>query len=71
MCSAGSFASPSTPDGAKPQLGSAGLSLDVPTRRLRLTSVQQDVGGIRDDGPDYKVIAAAPERARRHAQSVR
>jgi hypothetical protein len=57
----GSFASPSTPEGTPPQLGAAGLSIDAPIKRLRLTSVQQDVGGVRDDGPDYKVIAADPE----------
>lgn len=60
----GSFSSPSTPTGAKPQLGSIGLKLDHRTRKLRLTSVQQEVGGLRDDGPDYKVIAAESRRRR-------
>lgn len=57
----GSFSSPSAPGGEPPQLGAVGLSIDVPVKHLRLTSVQQDVGGTRDDGPDYKVIAADPE----------
>jgi hypothetical protein len=61
----GSFASPSTPGGTPPQLGSAGLSLNTKVTRLRLTSVQEAAGGIVDDGPDYKVIAAAPSRPRR------
>jgi hypothetical protein len=61
----GSFASPSTPTGAPPQLGSAGLSLSTKVTRLRLTSVQEAPGGIIDDGPDYKVIAAEPARSRR------
>jgi hypothetical protein len=54
----GSFASPSAPGNAPPQLGSAGLALDGITQRIRLTSVQGPVGGVRDDGPDYKVIGA-------------
>lgn len=54
----GSFASPSTPGGTQPQLGAAGLALDGVTQRVRLTSVQEVVGGVRDDGPDYKVIGA-------------
>jgi hypothetical protein len=54
----GSFASPSTPGGAYPLLGSVGLRLDGVARRFRLTSVQEEVGGTRDDGPDYKVIGA-------------
>jgi hypothetical protein len=54
----GSFASPSTPEGAYPQLGSAGLALDGFAQRFRFTSVQQAEGGLRDDGPDYKVIGA-------------
>lgn len=58
----GSFASPSTPEGVQPQLGSVGLALRASAQRLRLTSVQEEEGGIRDDGPDYKVIAARPER---------
>jgi hypothetical protein len=61
----GSFASPSTPGGAPPLLGSAGLSLNTKVTRLRLTSIQEAAGGIVDDGPDYKVIAAAPSRPRR------
>ncbi len=56
----GSFASPSTPGGTKPLLGAIGLSLPFHVSRLRLTSVQQEVGGLRDDGPDYKVLATAP-----------
>ncbi len=56
----GSFYGPSTPTGAKPQLGAAGLKLPFSVSKLRLTSVQEVVGGLRDDGPDYKVIAAAP-----------
>jgi 6-phosphogluconolactonase (cycloisomerase 2 family) len=60
----GSFSSPSTPTAAQPQLGSTGLKLDHRTRTLRLTSVQQEPGGLRDDGPDYKVIAAS-SRGRR------
>ncbi len=62
----GSFASPSTPDGVPPQLGSAGLSFGIPTRRLRLTSVQEGPGSTNDDGPDYKVIAAELEWPHRH-----
>ncbi|MFT3923353.1 MAG: hypothetical protein QM778_12535 [Myxococcales bacterium] len=54
----GSFASPSTPGGAFPQLGSAGLALDGAARRFRLTSVQRAPGGVRDDGPDYKLVGA-------------
>lgn len=54
----GSFASPSTPEGAYPQLGSAGLALDGFAQRFRLTSVQEAEGGVRDDGPDYKIIGA-------------
>jgi hypothetical protein len=54
----GSFASPSTPTGTPPQLGSVGLALDGTARRFRLTSVQQAEGGVRDDGPDYKLIGA-------------
>jgi hypothetical protein len=61
----GSFASPSTPDGAPPQLGSAGLALSTTVTRLRLTSIQEAPGGIIDDGPDYKVIAADSPRPRR------
>jgi hypothetical protein len=61
----GSFASPSTPGGTPPQLGAAGLSLSTKVTLLRLTSVQEAAGGIIDDGPDYKLIAAAPARARR------
>ena len=60
----GSFASPSTPGGTPPQLGSVGLALNTKVTRLRLTSVQEAEGGIVDDGPDYKVIAAAPARSR-------
>jgi len=60
----GSFYSPSTPEGAFPQLGSIGLSLEVPVKTLRLTSIQQAEGGQRDDGPDYKVIAE--RRTHRH-----
>lgn len=52
----GSFASPSTPTGTYPQLGSAGLSLDGFAQRFRFTSKQEPEGGVRDDGPDYKVI---------------
>jgi len=52
----GSFASPSTPEGAYPQLGSVGLALDGVAQRFRFTSVQEPEGGLRDDGPDYKVI---------------
>jgi hypothetical protein len=63
----GSFASPSTPGGTPPQLGSAGLSLSAKVTRLRLTSVQEAAGGTIDDGPDYKVIAAAPAPSRRHS----
>lgn len=54
----GSFASPSTPTGTPPQLGSAGLALDGAARRFRLTSVQEAEGGLRDDGPDYKLVGA-------------
>jgi len=54
----GSFASPSTPTGAYPLLGSVGLELDGVAQRFRLTSVQEEIGGLRDDGPDYKVIGA-------------
>lgn len=54
----GSFASPSTPDGAYPQLGSVGLKLDGLAHRFRLTSVQEETGGVRDDGPDYKLLGA-------------
>lgn len=54
----GSFASPSTPTGAYPELGSAGVKLNGVARRFRLTSVQEEVGGLRDDGPDYKVLGA-------------
>lgn len=54
----GSFASPSSPTGVKPQLGAAGLALNGVARRFRLTSVQEPEGGVRDDGPDYKVIGA-------------
>jgi hypothetical protein len=54
----GSFSSPSTPEGVPPQLGAAGLSLDKSVQRLRLTSVQEGDGGVNDDGPDYKVLAA-------------
>ena len=61
----GSFASPSTPGGTPPQLGSAGLSLSTKVTRLRLTSVQEAPGGVVDDGPDYKVIAAEPARSPR------
>ena len=61
----GSFSSPSAPGGTPPQLGSAGLSLSTKVTRLRLTSVQEAPGGVVDDGPDYKVIAAEPERSRR------
>jgi len=60
----GSFASPSAPGGTPPQLGSAGLSLSTKVTRLRLTSIQEAAGGTVDDGPDYKVIAAAPARLR-------
>ena len=56
----GSFNSPTTPDGVQPPLGAAGLKLSVPARRLRLTSVQQAAGGVQDQGPDLKVIAAEP-----------
>lgn len=55
----GSFSSPSTPGGAKPELGSIGLQLDEATTKLRLTSVQQGAGGTNDNGPDYKIIASA------------
>jgi len=54
----GSFASPSTPTGTPPQLGAAGLQLDGVARHFRLTSVQEAEGGVRDDGPDYKVLGA-------------
>lgn len=60
----GSFYSPSTAGGAFPLLGSVGLELDVPVKKLRLTSVQEAEGGQRDDGPDYKVIATAPGKHR-------
>jgi hypothetical protein len=60
----GSFASPSSPGGTPPQLGSVGLALSTRVTRLRLTSVQEAEGGIVDDGPDYKVIAAGPARPR-------
>jgi len=60
----GSFASPSTPGGTPPQLGSVGLALSTKVARLRLTSVQQAAGGTVDDGPDYKVIAADLPRSR-------
>jgi len=60
----GSFSSPSTPGGTPPELGSAGLSLSTKVTRLRLTSIQQAAGGIVDDGPDYKVIAAELPRPR-------
>lgn len=63
----GSFASPSTPGGTPPQLGSVGLSLSTKVERLRLTSVQEAAGGTIDDGPDYKVIAAAAPRPRHHS----
>lgn len=59
----GSFASPSTPGGTPPQLGAVGLALSTKVKRLRLTSVQEAAGGVVDDGPDYKVIAAAPARS--------
>lgn len=62
----GSFASPSTPTGAPPQLGAAGLALTTQVTRLRLTSVQQAAGGTIDDGPDYKVIAVDSSRPRHH-----
>lgn len=52
----GSFASPSTPTGVYPQLGSVGLELNGFAQRFRFTSVQEPEGGQRDDGPDYKVI---------------
>ncbi len=58
----GAFNSPTTLTGTPPELGSAGLSIDVPTDRLRLTSVQQGPGGTNDDGPDYKVLAAEHDR---------
>ncbi|MET0286542.1 MAG: exosortase-dependent surface protein XDP2 [Polyangiales bacterium] len=54
----GSFSSPSQPGGAPPELGAVGLKLDGVTQRLRLTSVQGPEGGLRDDGPDYKVLGA-------------
>lgn len=63
----GSFASPSTPGGNAPLLGSVGLSLSTKVDRLRLTSVQDTAGGVVDDGPDYKVIAAAEPRHRHHS----
>ena len=62
----GAFSSPTTPTGTPPELGAAGLLLDTPVERLRLTSVQQGPGGTNDDGPDYKVIAAKPRRRGHH-----
>ena len=57
---------PKHPGRHAPELGSVGLELDYPTTTLRLTSVQEEPGGVRDDGPDYKVIAEASRHRHSH-----